>query len=83
MPNLPGLEAIFASPKIPSRQLHKKSNRFHDSFITFNYYYCFCSVLNKKVMLLSAIRENPGELLKKVIPLSLTVAIPGQGHKLM
>ena len=34
-------------------------------------------------MLLSAIKENPGELLKKVIPLSPTVPIPDQGYKLM
>ena len=34
-------------------------------------------------MLLSAIEENTGKLLKKVIPLSLTVPIPDKGYKLM
>ena len=34
-------------------------------------------------MLLSAIKENPAELLKKAILLSLTVPISDQGYKLM
>ena len=34
-------------------------------------------------MLLSVIKENPDELLKKVKPLSLTFPISGQGYKLM